>query len=512
VEYQHSILWRGEDPVKRKFKPQFDDSHKVARYFPGKAPHWARKGEDGADEQEEKAEASSPLSRQGDREKNRRRGASAAAVEDVAASRLKRLAASSESMRESGQDRLLRHRSLAMVLESPEKKQEEEKKEGDTAVVVFEEERRRARNVTAAAVLEEGDKHAVKQMAKAMQEEVTGCEAKNEIKVKEEINPEMEDLQDELRARGRERARELALMKRKEEEEKLKVEKEELETEEDEDDEADESDYETDSEDDDPRRNAMLKPIFVSKTQRDTVKEKEALQREEEVALQKKEERKQERKAESKTWVVEEVRKDDEAEAAGLNDNDASDVELLDDDDEKNEAEEYELWKIRELKRIKRDREERLARQKELEWIEKRRGMTDKEREEDDKRLDASTSKREEAKQFTFMQKYYHRGGFFQDRAASGEEALYLRDYHEPTAEETYDKSNLPKAMQLRRGLFGKKGQVKHTHLTDVDTTDMSAAWSQRSKQVQKYQEKMAAAAGTEKFTRPSNLSRSSTG
>ena len=73
-----------------------------------------------------------------------------------------------------------------------------------------------------------------------------------------------------------------------------------------------------------------------------------------------------------------------------------------------------------------------------------------------------------------------------------------------------YDKQLLPKAMQLRRGEFGKKGQVaglmlaimgwslcsrsgfcaqvKHSHLTDVDTTDMSAAWAQSSKIVQRRQ------------------------
>merc|ERR1719359_1371854 len=115
--------------------------------------------------------------------------------------------------------------------------------------------------------------------------------------------------------------------------------------------------------------------------------------------------------------------------------------------------------------------------------------MTDAEREEDDRRLDLGANTKAEAKSFGFMQKYYHRGGFFQDKAAKGEEPLYLRDYHEPLAEEQLDKNSLPKAMQLRRGQFGKKGQVKHTHLTDADTTDMSAAWSQQSKQVQRYQE-----------------------
>merc|ERR1719253_1710176 len=120
--------------------------------------------------------------------------------------------------------------------------------------------------------------------------------------------------------------------------------------------------------------------------------------------------------------------------------------------------------------------------------------MTDEERAADDARLDAGHTTAEESKNFNFMQKYYHRGTFFQDKAETGEEPLYLRDYHEPTAEEKFDKQLLPKVMQVRRGLFGKKGQTKHTHLTDVDTTDMSAAWSQHNKQVEKYQMRMAGA------------------
>merc|ERR1719401_1275430 len=136
--------------------------------------------------------------------------------------------------------------------------------------------------------------------------------------------------------------------------------------------------------------------------------------------------------------------------------------------------------------------------------------MTDAEREEDDRRMDAKAAKREEAKNFNFLQKYYHRGGFFQDKASTGEEPLYNRDYHEPLEEEKFDKNLLPKAMQLRRVQFGKKGQVKHTHLTEVDTTDMSAAWSQHSKSVQKYQERMAGASGVNNFSRPAGSSRGS--
>jgi len=223
---------------------------------------------------------------------------------------------------------------------------------------------------------------------------------------------------------------------------------------------------------------------------------------------QKKLEQAKERKVETKHMVVDQIRRDDEAEQAGVNDNDASDMELIDDDDEKNEAEEYEKWKIRELRRIKRDKEERLERQKEMEWIERRRRMTDAEREADDEKLDNKAAKRDDVKQFAFLQKYYHRGGFFQDKARTGEEPLYNRDYHEPTAEETFNKELLPKAMQLRRGQFGKKGQVKHTHLTEADTTDMTAAWSQHTKQVQRYQERMAGASGINNFDKPTHMKR----
>jgi microfibrillar-associated protein 1 len=247
----------------------------------------------------------------------------------------------------------------------------------------------------------------------------------------------------------------------------------------------------------------LVKPVFKPRSQRETLKEREALEQEEEEAEERRKERLKEKKVESKSLLVEQIKLAEEADKAA-DMNDSSDIELIDDNDEINEAEEYDLWKIRELKRIKRDKEERLERQKEMEFVMKRRAMTDAEREEDDRRMDLKANKRDEVKQFNFLQKYYHRGGFFQDKAVKGEEPLYLRDYHEPLEEEKFDKTLLPKAMQLRRGQFGKKGQVKHSHLTEVDTTDRSAAWAQHSKQVQRYQERMATASGVDAFDRPS--------
>lgn len=455
VEYQNSILWKGDDPTKRKFKPAYDGTKKVARYWPGKEPKWAAQGEDDLDgdkgKDKEKGKAG---------ERRTRLPKSLAPVEDAAASRLKRLAAS-ESTGDTGQERLLRHRVLhdAQVIEARDDNEDEDK-EVDSLVVP---------------------------------------EASGQNLVEPLVHHDPDEDED-LRAMRREHAREWALKRRKDEEDALK--QEELDDEDEEDQNEEESEYESDSDDNDPRMNALMKPVFVSKSQRETLKEKEMMQKEEEELEVKAKEKLKERKVETKSMVIDQIRQDEEAEREGLKE-DGSDIELIDDDDEKNEAEEYELWKIRELKRIKRDKQERLERQKELEWIEKRRNMTEEERLEDDRKLDSKANSKSEAKQFNFMQKYYHRGGFFQDKAAAGEEPLYLRDYHEPLEEEKYDKNLLPKAMQLRRGLFGKKGQVKHSHLTDVDTTDFQAAWSQHNKQVQRYQEKMAGAKGVNDFSRP---------
>eukprot|EP00439_Symbiodinium_sp_Y106_P011458 s1339_g1.t1 len=351
----------------------------------------------------------------------------------------------------------------------------------------------RQRRVEEAVILEEKDEKKDEKLELLKEEvDVDLKPGVAELNYDEIVGSGDEDV--EIQAVRRERARELALSKRKIEEDVLKAELEEEQEEMDE----EESEYESESEENDDRRGPLMKPVFVSKANRETVREKEQIEKEEEEARRKKEVRQLERKAESKVLLIDRINEEAEAERLAEELDDRSDIELMDDDDEKNEAEEYELWKIRELKRIKRDKEEKLKRQEEIAFVLRRREMTDEERARDDAKLDAANPKRADVKQFNFLQKYYHRGGFFQDKAVSGEEALYLRDYHEPLEEEKYDKQLLPKAMQLRRGEFGKKGQVKHSHLTDVDTTDMSAAWAQSSKIVQRYQEKMAAAKGVQ--------------
>lgn len=68
------------------------------------------------------------------------------------------------------------------------------------------------------------------------------------------------------------------------------------------------------------------------------------------------------------------------------------------------------------------------------------------------------------------MQKYYHKGAFYQDN----DDEVFNRDYNLPTPMEMQDKSLLPQILQKRVGNFGKKGQSKYTHLTNEDTSDLN--------------------------------------
>ena len=74
------------------------------------------------------------------------------------------------------------------------------------------------------------------------------------------------------------------------------------------------------------------------------------------------------------------------------------------------------------------------------------------------------------------MQKFYHKGAFFQGDEGSGltkqQQELLNRDYNMPTGDDKMDKSVLPAVLQKRRGEFGKKGNSKWTHLADQDTTN----------------------------------------
>lgn len=149
--------------------------------------------------------------------------------------------------------------------------------------------------------------------------------------------------------------------------------------------------------------------------------------------------------------------------------------------DDENDEIQYEAWKLRELKRVKRDREEREALEKERLEIERLRNMS-----EEDRRLELRlnpkqvTNKAVKGK-YKFLQKYYHRGAFYIDK----EDEVFKRDFAQATLEDHFDKTVLPKVMQVKN--FGRSGRTKYTHLVDQDTTQFDSPWSSETPQNVKF-------------------------
>lgn len=107
------------------------------------------------------------------------------------------------------------------------------------------------------------------------------------------------------------------------------------------------------------------------------------------------------------------------------------------------------------------------------------------------------------------------------------EEDVYKRDFSAPTLEDHFNKTILPKVMQVRSPTrrestiqvvvvlafwpvfrsdqvknFGRSGRTKYTHLVDQDTTSFDSAWAQESAQNSKFF-KQKAAGVRDVFDRP---------
>nr|POE91173.1 hypothetical protein CFP56_51449 [Quercus suber] len=120
-----------------------------------------------------------------------------------------------------------------------------------------------------------------------------------EARMQEKLDMEEDDA-DALEERRR-RIKEKLLQREQEEAAILGEEEEEEE----------ESEYETDSEEE-HMGIAMVKPVFVPKSKRDTIAERERLEAEERALEESKKKRLEERKVHTKQIVVEEIRKDEE--------------------------------------------------------------------------------------------------------------------------------------------------------------------------------------------------------
>lgn len=218
-----------------------------------------------------------------------------------------------------------------------------------------------------------------------------------------------------------------------------------------------------------------LKPVFVSKEERNAEKATDKMTFATSTST----------REESRAIVAELLRK--EFEAAHVNKSDSNTPDTLsgafnpsyvdDTDDPNNFEEEYLSWKLRELLRIKEEKDEREAHDKEKEEIERIRNMTEEERRKIDQEKMEEWAAQPKS-QYKFLQKYYHKGAFYQDE----HKEILARDYNEATGTDRSDKDVLPEILQVRD--FGKKGKGKWKHLTAEDTTAFDYGWGAKDNSV----------------------------
>lgn len=236
------------------------------------------------------------------------------------------------------------------------------------------------------------------------------------------------------------------------------------------------SEEEDSSEEEETRRPVMVRPKFISKAKRE---QQQQQQPEVEGAPKRPDEQGEEadstrRRAEADALVEAQIQKDIAARAAGKkhwDDDSGSEGGGVDDTDDVDPAAEQAAWRLREIRRIVRAREVIEAREKELAEKERRQNLTEEERRaEDDARLAAQREEKEGRGKMGFMQKYYHKGAFFQDEGErlglAGRDIMGAR-----FADEIKNRELLPQALQMRdMTKLGKKGATKYKDLKSEDT------------------------------------------
>ena len=115
--------------------------------------------------------------------------------------------------------------------------------------------------------------------------------------------------------------------------------------------------------------------------------------------------------------------------------------------------------------------------------------------------LGCNATEKTEKSAYRFMQKYYHKGVFFQD----SDDPIFKRDFNVAVGEDLFDKSVMPDVLQKRRGHFGMKGQSKWTHLTNEDTNNFDPLFRPDEDISRAMKHKMGGLKGVNEFGRKKN-------
>ncbi|KAI4243613.1 MAG: hypothetical protein L6R40_003437 [Gallowayella cf. fulva] len=225
---------------------------------------------------------------------------------------------------------------------------------------------------------------------------------------------------------------------------------------------------ESSSEDEAPKK--LLRPTFIKKDKRKDNNAAPNARNEDELWA----EQEAERKAKANAVIQAQLDRDVAARAAGKkawDDDEDVDAAEVDDTDNIDPEMERVAWKLRELKRVKRDREAIEEAEKEREEIERRRNLTKEEREAEDRAfLEQQKEDRDGKGKMGYMQKYFHKGAFFQDDAKA--ESLDRRDIMGSRyQDDVVNRELLPEYMQIRdMTRLGRKGRTKYKDLKSEDT------------------------------------------
>lgn len=226
----------------------------------------------------------------------------------------------------------------------------------------------------------------------------------------------------------------------------------------------DSSEEEMSSEEEAPKK--LLRPVFIKKGQRNAPSAKST----EEIAA----EEEQRRLQQTRALVQEQIEQRAAEKAAGKKDWDddveEADINAVDDTDGVDPAAEYAAWKLRELKRIKRERLAIEEAEAERAEIERRRNLTTAEREAEDREyLEKQKEERGDRGNMDFMQKYFHKGAFFQEDLK--ELGLDKRNLMGAKFEDQTNREVLPEYMQIRdMTKLGKKGRTRYRDMKTEDT------------------------------------------
>ncbi|MCJ1375734.1 hypothetical protein MMC20_006971 [Loxospora ochrophaea] len=181
------------------------------------------------------------------------------------------------------------------------------------------------------------------------------------------------------------------------------------------------------------------------------------------------------RKEKADALVQEQLDKQAAARAAGKkywdDDEEVDEEARVDDTDGLDPEAERAAWKLRELRRVKREREAIEIAENEREEVERRRDLSKEEREKEDREfIERQKEEREDRGKMGYMQKYFHKGAFFQDDAKT--QGLDRRDIMGSRyQDDVKDRELLPQYMQIRdMTKLGRKGRTKYKDLKSEDT------------------------------------------